>query len=585
MMYFLSYEQYRTITQQEHTKEGEYAEYIQIKIQQYQNEGLIKNIDTFKENSQKFWEEEKLKSEPHETMIAVFEKHATVIDKCVSEMNFDSLTNIQKSKKIQVLKTILKHFNDYEKGAIEDGRRFKRLPTKRKSEIRGQFKSNNEGEDDLIITNENHKRLNAQAAAAKDINGRKFVGIDGLRLEIDLVLKETINITVPNVLNNENQSQCETFGSHQIFRMYQNQVQKHITELNARLQDCLRIKTKNSKNEKYVCVCGKEVTRTNKSHHEKKSPVHLKFVENQNSDQIVLCTVVKNVEDKKGAKADEEISPIILNFDFSFIPDYDNVENTAEYFKKAAEVMPIQESPLEDDRWMSWDMDPCYCYTKWRRSIDHCLVEIQGFFSNPEVVQITSFEDSIVEFVIEEELQSEAPVPEDEKTKDSTENHDEDNYDDNNIETEKEDNEQDETTFKTMTPYEEKQERKKYEAFLKDIDRHQTKKGFHKGEREQDKELKLFFSDNPSDEECTYQMILDYDYEVTRIKTVISAINQEYMKAVCQRSKSQVKLKILLEDKIVQMFKMIKSKYKLSPKECFLERYHSHPRINEIRNL
>ena len=314
MMYFLSYEQYKLSTQQEqeHTRQGEYEEFIQMKLQMYQKEGLIENIDVFTANSKKFWEEEELKTEPHEEMIAVFENHANVIDKYVSEMNFDSLTNIQKSKKLLVLKTILKHFNDYEKGAIDDGRRFKRLPTKRKSEIRGRHKSIHEGEEDLIITNENHKRLNAQAASAKDINGRKFVGIDGLRLEIDHVLKEAIKITVPNVLNNEKQSQCESFGSHHIFRMYQIQVQTHITELNARLQDCLRIKTQNSKNEKYVCVCGKEVTRTNKSHHEKKSPVHLKFLENQKSDQVVLCSVieqeseiVKNVEDKVEAKAVE----------------------------------------------------------------------------------------------------------------------------------------------------------------------------------------------------------------------------------------------------------------------------------------
>ena len=214
---------------------------IQREIQRYIDDGVITDLAAEQAKTKAFWDEEKKKTEPHERIVKIFKETARVIDTYVSELKLEELTTCQKGKKIQVLKTIQAHFEHYEKVGLKGSGKF----------------------------------------------GREFIGIKHLRDEINEIIGDTNKIIIFKLLSNEEQSSCKSFDKRHIFRMYRESIQKHIQELSSTQKENKSLKHQEllkKKNERYTCVCGVGVPKSNKSKHEKENKVHLKFLEGKSDD-------------------------------------------------------------------------------------------------------------------------------------------------------------------------------------------------------------------------------------------------------------------------------------------------------------
>ena len=238
------------------------------KLQEYEAEGLISNIDDFKAKSRLFWTDEAKKTEPHSLVDKLLEGKRTIIDKYVGELRFSELSNAMKGKKLQVLKTVQKQLELYETAALsyrQNYHVFLTLPTKRKHE-KHSFPMMN-GMPPLEIINFTHKQLNELVALSQDTNANFFKGISGLREDITATLKALDEIIVPNVYENDMQTCCQSFGAHHVFRYYKDITTKYIQDFKNELMmltDVTKALKKFKMNEEYKCVCGNIVKKSGK---------------------------------------------------------------------------------------------------------------------------------------------------------------------------------------------------------------------------------------------------------------------------------------------------------------------------------
>jgi hypothetical protein len=263
---------------------------------------MFKGIDMeqFQQNSDVYWEREKTCNWPRREIEVMFhDKESVLFDFYENVISDESLTNTQIGKKRQLLETILKQFTLYEEATHQESntQAFNKLPSLRKIKKITIELGNCE---DFVFDDESYKADNKLVMNTKDFKQAYFTSIPGLREEVKKTLDQVNSINVENVLDNDKQKQCKSFGTHHIFEWYIKQTKGVISGLNLHLSK--------RKTDTYNCVCGSEDLKKNgKSKHDK-SKKHIMFMGGIKDNAVLLCQPVEmTVEIKELDKCEETV--------------------------------------------------------------------------------------------------------------------------------------------------------------------------------------------------------------------------------------------------------------------------------------
>ena len=537
------------------------------------------------------WETEKGNTHPHESITQLFESEGKAIDKFMQQrdMSVDHKTNIN------ILKTTLSQLKLYEQeslgkeeaSASEDVRNyivFEKMYSYRKNTLRNpDFNSGR------------CKEINALIKETKDVQNKYFTKINGLREEISSILNAVARFG--NYKEKWLRMQCQSFASHHVFALYAAKIQMCLNELNVKnmlMKNESKQKRLMKQKEFVICECGESTTRSNLSKHPS-FKIHQKLMAMKTSEGfveqepiVVLCEEiripVKVMEPETEVLVVEEIpkptEPIVLKFDFGFVPAYDDETDPEEYYckaKRAAEVTPVvnyTKTAIEADReayetfFTDPDNDPVVCMRMHYKKLLRVFDEMNELFSDRrkedlEHQAVLTLKELIENSPPVEEQNTIVPTPSFETQQPVTNDNDDDDDDDDD----------------EMNPEVDEETQQDFDELQKDIEQIERKKPPPVQKRV------------ASMRELTtkYHHILSDDEYVIRSTNVITSL-LNFKGSINERSSLAHKIDDLVEDKLFKMFKEIKERYSCGlPSIDFLDAYGKHyqgillhPRMYEI---
>jgi hypothetical protein len=276
-MIFPKFSNFRILTDNDSIED--YNQFLLREINHYQAMGEIKDVKAFKEMSKEFWDNEKKNTNAHPFLESLFQRNAKVLNKYLEVVLDKRLSNTRRGKKLQTLKTAKTQMETYEKVAFQNAidpssrvnfQTFDKLLTMKAQEFAFAFKGTDE---ELKMERWDHMMINKLVKEVQDTSRHFFTSIPGFREEINEMLQGLVKLNVPDVYDNDQQQNCESFGSHQIFRMYAKQIQECMArvenEIDAVKQKDYELKLLRKRDLVFCNQCEKQVQRQNRGRHVK----------------------------------------------------------------------------------------------------------------------------------------------------------------------------------------------------------------------------------------------------------------------------------------------------------------------------
>ena len=408
------------------------------------------NEQQYYENNTKMWQEaedvldqsikekyivEMGKTDAAEDVIKLFDEHCKVID--------SYLEKASKCKSKNDLTKVLSELKDYEIVLLAEG----------------------ESDNNFLIFNQLHelydmkkpdynndfaKKINKIIEKTKDVGksekSKYFSKIPQLRNEIDNLLKE-----LDSYLDRQGKGEynllrrCKSHGSHQIFKLYAQKVEKCLSEVESQmkvLKDKKQTDKKEQNKNSITCICGKLIGNKTNLSKCKSSLAHAQRMAAKAGE--VVCEEVTPI--KRGRPKKEKVvlanivednvvtitdpsKPLVIkfDFDFSFVPEFDReiikqpVEQPVEEIVSKIDDLTLKSSQIKffakmnrvilsleekfRNPWHQSDFCPYIQNLKWKRDFKKVRKEILTF--DTSVLKSTIVEDKIEEKADDEDTKSE----------------------------------------------------------------------------------------------------------------------------------------------------------------------------------